>query len=67
MSVVLIWGVKVYPNTKLAEESEDEDGFLEEYEGEFDGGQYHGQGKLIFRTGEILEGKFQENKFLGKK
>ena len=56
-----------YVNAKLAEEYEDEDGFLEEYEGEFDGGQYHGQGKLVFRTGEILEGEFKENKFVGKK
>ena len=55
-----------YVDTKLAEENEDE-GLLEEYEGEFDSGQYHGQGKLVFRTGEILEGEFKENKFVGKK
>ncbi len=55
-----------YVDTKLAEENEDE-GLLEEYEGEFDSGQYHGQGKLVFRTGEILQGEFKENKFVGKK
>ena len=55
-----------YTTTQLAEINEDE-GLLEEYEGEFDGGQYHGQGKLIFRTGEVLEGEFKENKFVGKK
>ena len=55
-----------YTTTQLAEINEDE-GLLEEYEGEFDGGQYHGQGKLIFRTGEVLEGEFKENKFIGKK
>ena len=54
-----------YTTTQLAEINEDE-GLLEEYEGEFDGGQYHGQGKLIFRTGEVLEGEFKENKFVGK-
>ena len=55
-----------YTDPRLAEENQDE-GLLEEYEGEFDGGQYHGQGKLIFRTGEILEGEFKENKFVEKK
>ena len=55
-----------YTDPRLAEENKDE-GLLEEYEGEFDGGQYHGQGKLIFRTGEVLEGEFKENKFVGKK
>ena len=55
-----------YTDPRLAEENKDE-GLLEEYEGEFDGGQYHGQGKLIFSTGEILQGEFKENKFVGKK
>ena len=55
-----------YTTTQLAEINEDE-GLLEEYEGEFDGGQYHGQGKLIFRTGEVLEGEFKENKFISHK
>ena len=37
---------------------------VEEYEGDFDGGAYHGQGKLI-RFGEVFEGRFVENKFTG--
>ena len=36
---------------------------VEEYEGEFVGGQYCGQGKLI-RNGEVFEGTFKENKFV---
>ena len=42
-----------------------EDEILEEYEGEFQSGQYHGKGKLIDRHGEILEGNFVANKFIG--
>lgn len=38
----------------------------EEYEGGFSYGEYSGKGKAIFRTGEILEGYFEENKFIGK-
>jgi len=38
---------------------------LEEYEGNFEAGQYHGQGTLIDRHGEVLEGEFKENKFKG--
>ena len=41
------------------------DKILEEYEGEFEGGQYHGVGVLSDRHGEILEGEFKENKFIG--
>ena len=37
---------------------------IEEYEGEFDGGQYHGQGRLFWR-GEIFEGQFDEGQFVG--
>lgn len=37
---------------------------IEEYEGQFDGGQYHGQGRLFWR-GEIFEGDFEEGKFVG--
>ena len=37
---------------------------VEYYEGEFDGGQYSGQGKLT-RNGEVFEGIFKENKFVG--
>jgi len=38
---------------------------VEEYDGEFEGGAYHGHGKLI-RFGETYEGQFSENKFVGK-
>ena len=38
---------------------------VENYEGEFEGGAYNGSGKLI-HFGEIFEGQFAENKFLGK-
>jgi hypothetical protein len=41
------------------------DEILEEYEGEFESGQYNGEGKLVDRHGEILKGKFTENKFVG--
>ena len=36
---------------------------VESYEGEFDGGQYNGEGKLI-KNGEVFEGVFKENKFI---
>ena len=55
-----------YFDTQLEDDDDEYAGLLEMYEGEFDGGQYHGQGKLIFRTGEILEGEFENNKFIGK-
>jgi hypothetical protein len=38
---------------------------IESYEGEFDGGQYSGLGKL-FRKGQTYEGRFEENKFIGE-
>ena len=38
---------------------------LEEYEGEFEAGQYHGKGTLVDRHREVLEGKFAKNKFIG--
>jgi hypothetical protein len=34
------------------------DEIIEEYKGEFNGGQYHGKGTLNNMHGEILEGKF---------
>ena len=43
-----------------------EDQILEEYEGDFQAGQYHGEGRLVDRYGEIFEGKFIENKFSDK-
>ena len=42
----------------------DGDEILEQYEGEFQHGQYHGQGTLVDRHGEVLEGTFKENKFI---
>ena len=35
---------------------------IDEYEGEFSGGQYHGAGKLIWR-GTAFEGQFEEGQF----
>ena len=43
-----------------------EEQVLEEYEGDFQAGQYHGKGRLVDRYGEIFEGRFFENKFSGK-
>ena len=45
----------------------DGEDILEQYEGEFEHGQYHGQGKLVDRHGEVLEGSFKENKFVENK
>ena len=45
----------------------DGDEILEQYEGEFQHGQYHGQGKLVDKHGEELEGTFKENKFVKDK
>ena len=45
----------------------DGDTILEEYEGEFEAGQYHGKGTLVDRHGEVLEGTFKDNKFIGNK
>ena len=42
------------------------DTIIEEYEGEFEAGQYHGTGKLVDLNGEIFEGTFLENKFRDK-
>lgn len=38
---------------------------VEQYEGQFEVGQYHGSGVLIDRFGEILEGSFKENLYVG--
>ena len=35
---------------------------VEQYEGEFKGGQYHGLGVLVDRNGEVFEGKFRSGK-----
>lgn len=42
----------------------DGEDIIEQYEGEFQHGQYHGTGTLIDRHGEVLEGTFKENKFV---
>ena len=36
---------------------------IEQYEGQFNIGQYHGKGTLVDRHGEIHEGIFKENLF----
>ena len=41
------------------------DTIMEQYEGEFEVGQYQGKGTLIDRHGEIHEGEFKENLFVG--
>ena len=38
---------------------------VEQYEGQFEVGQYHGKGTLIDRHGEVHEGEFKENLFVG--
>ena len=35
------------------------------YEGEFEAGQYQGKGTLIDRHGEVHEGEFKANLFVG--
>ena len=37
---------------------------VEQYNGEFTGGQYHGQGVLIDKYGEVVEGIFKKGQFL---
>ena len=44
---------------------DNERNIIEEYEGEFEAGQYHGKGCLVDRHGEFLEGQFSENLFVG--
>ena len=34
---------------------------VEQYEGEFKGGQYHGRGCLVDKNGEVFDGFFSEN------
>ena len=38
---------------------------VQQYEGNFQGGQYHGQGVLIDKQGEVFEGIFKENLYVG--
>ena len=59
------YGQIIYTDVKG--NSDGSDRILEQYEGEFDSGQYHGVGKLVDRHGEILQGEFKHNKFIGNK
>ena len=40
------------------------DAVMEQYEGEFEVGQYQGKGTLIDSHGEVHEGEFKENLFV---
>ena len=42
-----------------------EDAVMEQYEGEFEVGQYQGKGTLIDRNGEVHDGEFKANLFVG--
>jgi hypothetical protein len=53
----------LHPHGKGKLTYRDGDTVLEEYEGEFEAGQYHGKGTLVDRHGEILEGNFVKNRF----
>ena len=54
----------LFPHGKGKISYKDGDSVVEQYEGEFQHGQYHGQGTLVDRHGEVLEGTFKENKFV---
>ena len=54
----------LFPHGKGKITYKDGDDIVEQYEGEFQHGQYHGQGTLVDRHGEVLEGTFKENKFV---
>lgn len=49
-------GIKIYP----------EDSFLDQYEGQWKDGNYHGYGVLKFRNGESYDGHFSNGTFDGK-
>ena len=55
----------LFPHGKGKITYKDGDSVVEQYEGEFQNGQYHGTGILVDRHGEILEGTFKENKYIG--
>ena len=57
----------LFPHGKGKLTYKDGDQILEQYEGEFESGQYHGSGTLIDRHGEVLEGTFKDNKFVESK
>ena len=42
-----------------------DDAVMEQYEGEFEVGQYQGKGTLIDRNGEVHDGEFKANLFVG--
>jgi|OM-RGC.v1.027182352 hypothetical protein len=46
-------------------DQDDPDTIYEQYEGDFAAGQYHGEGTLVDRHGEVLEGTFEKNKYVG--
>ena len=54
----------LYPHGKGKMTYKDGEDIIEQYEGEFQHGQYHGKGTLVDMHGEILEGVFKENKFI---
>ena len=56
----------LFPHGKGKMIYKDGEDILEQYEGEFQNGQYHGHGTLVDRHGEVLEGTFKENKFISK-
>ena len=55
----------LFPHGKGKISYKDGDSVVEQYEGEFQNGQYHGTGTLVDRHGEIFEGTFKENKYIG--
>ena len=57
----------LYPHGKGKMTYKDGDDVVEQYEGEFQYGQYHGTGTLVDRHGEVHEGTFKENRFVGDK
>ena len=57
----------LYPHGKGKMTYKDGEDIIEQYEGEFQHGQYHGSGTLIDRHGEVHEGIFKENKFIKTK
>ena len=57
----------LFPHGKGKMTYKDGDDIVEQYEGEFQHGQYHGKGTLVDMNGEVFEGTFKDNKFLKDK
>jgi len=57
----------LFPHGKGKMTYKDGEDIVEQYEGEFQHGQYHGTGNLVDRYGEVFEGTFKDNKFLKDK